>query len=148
MILSSCCLDKGNKNTSGSINEAKGKNVFIAEYIPKTPHLFIDSVVNIEIENAWLEYSWDYQCKYGFFKRIFVVDTSLTTFIVKTKTYSNYGGSLIVKDTLDCSSVSFMGSGFTEVDILPNQDSVFFYIISDFKNREVLHRFEFHKVDI
>lgn len=152
IVLSSCCFDKGSWDASNSINEAKEKNVLIAEYIPNISPVLIDSIVNIEIEKVWLEYKWDYQCKFVFFKRIVLVDSTRTKFIVKAKINGNHGRNfLIVKDTLDGGSACCNYKGtqgyFTKVDIPINQDSVFFYIIRDFKTRELLHRFEFHKVD-
>lgn len=66
-FLTSCglkCVDKktGLHQASSSIEDAKEKGVFQFELQPNKTTFPLDSGRRFEIENAWVEYSWTYQC--------------------------------------------------------------------------------------
>jgi hypothetical protein len=66
-FLTSCgleCVDKktGLHQASSSIEDAKEKGVFQFELKPNKITFPLDSGRTFEIENAWVEYSWTYQC--------------------------------------------------------------------------------------
>jgi hypothetical protein len=66
-LLTSCGLDCIKKKTgvhqaSTTIDEAKEKGVFQFELQPNKLTFPLDSGRTFEIENAWVEYSWSYQC--------------------------------------------------------------------------------------
>lgn len=67
ILLTSCRLDCIEKKTglhqaSSTIDDAKGKGVFQFELQPNKLTFPLDSGRTFEVKNAWVEYSWTYQC--------------------------------------------------------------------------------------